>query len=93
MEGSIKGEINAREKVYIKNGGVIEGPIRTKKILLEDGAQHFGLIRLNEIESLLDMDSSKPPKLEDQLEEKQHQQKRVSSPQKNGEKPNRERLW
>lgn len=87
VEGSVKGEINARDKVYIKNGGIIEGPIRTKKILLEDGARHYGLIRLN------DIDSSKPPKLEEKPEKKQQQQKTVSPPQKNDEIPNRERLW
>lgn len=48
VEGTIKGEVDASVKVYVKEGGTIEGSVRTKKILFEDGARHKGMLILGD---------------------------------------------
>lgn len=97
VEGSIKGEVNARDKVHIKRGAVIEGPIKTKKILFEEGAKHFGMIRMNNSKFPADSTSPEPPKLEEQLKEEKKEEKKKEKPvlteKKAEESPPRERLW
>ncbi len=93
VEGSIKGEVNARDKVHIMNGAVIEGPIKTKKILFEQGAQHYGMISMDNSRTPADSASAEPPKLEEQLKEEKEEQKPVLTEKKTEERPSRERLW
>lgn len=98
VEGSVKGEVNARDKVHVKNGAVIEGPIKTKKILFEEGAKHFGMIRMNNSKFPPCSTSPEPPKLEEQLneellKEEKKEQKPVLSAKKAEVSPPRERLW
>lgn len=46
VEGAVQGDINARDRILIKNGAVVKGTIQTQKLLFEEGGQHDGLIRL-----------------------------------------------
>lgn len=93
VEGSVKGEINARDQVHVKNGAVIEGPIKTKKILFEEGAQHYGLIRLDKNQTAAGLASVEPPKLEEQLKEEKPEQKPVHIQKEAEKEQTRERLW
>lgn len=46
VEGTVQGEVNATDEVFIRKDGVVNGPVRTQKILLEEGARHNGKIKL-----------------------------------------------
>lgn len=46
VEGVVKGDITASEKVLVKHGAVINGNIVTGQLLFEEGGQHNGMIRL-----------------------------------------------
>lgn len=47
VEGSVTGEISASRQVTILNGATVNGPIRTTRILMEEGGRHEGAIRLS----------------------------------------------
>lgn len=47
VEGSVTGEISASRQVTILNGASVNGPIRTTRILMEEGGRHEGAIRLS----------------------------------------------
>lgn len=46
VEGAVKGDINASDRIFIKNGAVVKGTIQTQKLLFEEGGKHDGLLRL-----------------------------------------------
>jgi cytoskeletal protein CcmA (bactofilin family) len=48
IEGKVRGEVNAADKILIREGGLVEGPIKTQKILLEEGASQNGRIILTD---------------------------------------------
>lgn len=91
VEGYIKGEIKASDTVYIKEGAVIEGSILTKRIIYEDGAQHDGLIRLNnENNPLKKIDE--PTRLEEQIKDEKEREEPVLTRKKADEESISERL-
>lgn len=47
VEGTVEGEINATNRILIRSGGKVDGPIQTRKILLEEGSIHNGSIKLD----------------------------------------------
>lgn len=47
VEGSVTGEISASRQVTILNGASVNGPIRTTRILMEEGGYHEGALRLS----------------------------------------------
>lgn len=51
VEGSVTGEISASRQVTILNGASVNGPIRTTRILMEEGGRHEGALRLSGVES------------------------------------------
>lgn len=46
VEGSVRGDINASNRILIKKGARVKGTLQTQKLLFEEGGQHNGLIRL-----------------------------------------------
>jgi cytoskeletal protein CcmA (bactofilin family) len=46
VRGSIEGNIEATEKVYVRNGAKVVGNIHSARIIIEDGAQIKGGIEL-----------------------------------------------
>lgn len=46
LEGSVTGEVHAKEEVLLKNGSSLRGDIETKKVLLEEGYSHQGDFKL-----------------------------------------------
>lgn len=95
VEGSIKGDVIASEKVLIKNGGVVDGDIITEKILFEEGGEHNGLIRLGQpIKE--DIAFEKPPQLSQSIsddEDEQKEQVKDSAKSSATKKQNSRRLW
>lgn len=95
VEGTVKGDVTASDKVLIKNGGVINGDIITEKLLFEEGGEHNGLIRLGqppdeekEVEPV-SISESLQPKRKDEQED---QDKSVS--ERNAEEKQKpKRLW
>lgn len=82
IEGSITGEIKASDRVYVKEGAIVKGPIRTKTFLLEDGARHNGILRLHSREDLLQTNLSKPVTLSEQLQKEISEEKKKSEGKK-----------
>ncbi len=83
VEGKVRGEVNAADKILIREGGLVEGPIKTQKILLEEGASHDGRIVLthNRSDEVEDTDTGK--------ENEQREEKKLAPPEKQEGK----RLW
>ncbi|MDZ7771938.1 MAG: polymer-forming cytoskeletal protein [Balneolaceae bacterium] len=48
VEGHVRGEVEAARKVTILSGAEVRGPIRTAKILLQEGAYHLGALSLSD---------------------------------------------
>lgn len=44
VQGSIKGDVDSRDKISIRSGGRLVGDIRTAGILIEDGAHFEGRV-------------------------------------------------
>lgn len=51
VEGTVTGEVRATRQVTILSGASVNGPIRTTRILMEEGGRHSGTIRLSEVPS------------------------------------------
>lgn len=47
VEGSVCGEVSASDTVMIRNGATVDGPIRTARILLEEGGEHLGKVNFD----------------------------------------------
>lgn len=63
VEGHIQGEMAAARKVTILRGAEVRGPIRTSKILLQEGAYHLGALSLSDRTDALsfsDLDGLRP---------------------------------
>lgn len=63
VEGSVYGEVEAARKVTILSGAEVRGPIRTPKILLQEGAYHLGALSLSDLPGaipLADLDRVRP---------------------------------
>lgn len=48
VEGTVTGEVRASRQVTILSGASVNGPIRTTRILMEEGGRHSGAIRLSD---------------------------------------------
>lgn len=91
IEGVVKGDITASEKVLVKNGAVINGDILTDQLLFEEGGKHNGMIRLGQPEAddttlKEEPDVSLPPE-----NSKDRSKKSPEKRSKEGE--NSQRLW
>jgi cytoskeletal protein CcmA (bactofilin family) len=89
VEGLIKGDVIALDKVMIKNGGVINGNIRTEKLLFEEGGEHNGLIRLGQP---LTEDAESERSFQSLDDEQKESDKDTSEPIRS-KKKNTKRLW
>lgn len=90
VEGIVKGDITASEKVLVKNGAVINGDILTNQLLFEEGGKHNGMIRLGQPDS-------KDSKVEEQLDisrtKSEKNEDKKSPEKKSEERENTQRLW
>ncbi len=63
VDGEVKGELRASEKVVIKPTGNVVGDIRSPRVVLEDGCQFKGSIEMESDKSMLGSDRGHPPRL------------------------------
>jgi cytoskeletal protein CcmA (bactofilin family) len=63
VDGEVKGELRASEKVVIKPSGNVNGDIRSPRVILEDGCQFKGSIDMESDKSMLGSDRGHPPRL------------------------------
>jgi cytoskeletal protein CcmA (bactofilin family) len=63
VDGEVKGELRAIDKVIIKSTGNVVGGIRSPRVVLEDGCQFKGSIDMDFSKSLLSSDRAHPPKM------------------------------
>lgn len=63
VDGEVKGELRASEKVVIKPSGNVNGDIRSPRVVLEDGCQFKGSIDMESDKSMLGSDRGHPPRL------------------------------
>ncbi len=96
VEGLVKGDVNASERVFIKKDGIVNGDIRTQKLLCEEGAQHAGMIQFrNElITEISKSESSAVEAMQSQEKpvDKSGEEQEIFS-EKSKEEKNSKRLW
>jgi cytoskeletal protein CcmA (bactofilin family) len=63
VDGEVKGELRASEKVVIKPSGNVHGDIRSPRVVLEDGSQFKGSIDMESDKPSLGSDRGHPPRL------------------------------
>ena len=63
VDGEVKGELRASEKVVIKPTGNVNGDIRSPRVVLEDGCQFKGSVDMDSDKSMLGSDRGHPPRL------------------------------
>jgi len=92
VEGLVKGDVNASERVLIKKDGIVDGDIRTQKLLCEEGAKHAGMIQLgNELETKLSKSETTAVAQDKPLDKSGEEQEIFSGKPK--EEENSRRLW
>lgn len=63
VDGEVKGELRASEKVVIKPSGNVSGDIRSPRVVLEDGCQFKGSIDMESDKAMMGSDRGHPPRL------------------------------
>ncbi len=63
VDGEVKGELRASEKVVIKPSGNVNGDIRSPRVVLEDGCQFKGSIDMESDKPAVNSDRGHPPRL------------------------------
>lgn len=63
VDGEVKGELRASEKVVIKPSGNVNGDIRSPRVVLEDGCQFKGSIDMESDKPMMGSDRGHPPRL------------------------------
>ncbi|MFT7532701.1 MAG: cytoskeletal protein CcmA (bactofilin family) [Gammaproteobacteria bacterium] len=63
VDGEVKGELRASEKVVIKPSGHVNGDIRAPRVVLEDGCHFKGSVDMEGDKATLTSDRGHPPRL------------------------------
>lgn len=91
VEGTVEGEVNAVDKVLIKKGGLIEGPIQAGKISFEEGGRHRGIIKLWKVTEFDQIEQNNSTS--ETMEREEHIQSEEKEERSRSGKANPQRLW